>query len=304
MIELTDIAYVRSGTADATEAVRFATKIVGLQYMGAEDGVHYLRGDKRHHCLAFVEGRSGVISSGFSVADEAALRQAEEELRLAGVSTERGSDEEARSRRVGAFITFADPWGNQFDLVRDQVVDARPIAFSRPAGITDFGHLCVDAPDIREAYAWWSTLFNVRISDWIGDAAALTRIDKVHHKFAIFRGERPGLCHMNFQVESLDDVMRSWHFLEREGVEIEFGPGKHPTSTSVFIYFKGPEGLTYEYSYGVQLIDDATWRPRYFDPTVVESLDMWAGPAQRPSSQPQLPADGNPALAATSRVDF
>lgn len=304
MIELTDIAYVRSGTADATEAVRFATEVVGMQYMGAEDGVHYLRADKRHHCLAFVEGRSGVISSAFSVADEAALRRAEKELAFAGVEVRRGTTEEARSRRVGAFITFSDPWGNRFDLVRDQVMDARPIAYSRPAGIMEFGHMCVDAPDVSEAYEWWSKHFNVRITDWIGAGAALTRIDEVHHKFAIFRGDQPGLCHMNFQVESIDDVMRSWHFLEREGVEIEFGPGKHPTSTAVFIYFKGPEGLTYEYSFGVQLIDDATWLPRYFDPTIVESLDMWGGPAKRPSTLPQLPADGGAALVSASRVDF
>ena len=49
MIELYDIAYVRSGTSDATEAVRFATKIVGMQYQGAENGVHYLRAD--HRCV-------------------------------------------------------------------------------------------------------------------------------------------------------------------------------------------------------------------------------------------------------------
>lgn len=77
------------------------------------------------------------------------------------------------------------------------------------------------------------------------------RFDPVHHKLAVFQGEQPGLCHINFQVDSLDDVMRSWHFLEAHGVEIEQGPGRHPQSTAVFVYFKGPEGLTYEYSWGV-----------------------------------------------------
>ena len=103
----------------------------------------------------------------------------------------------------------------------------------------------------------------MRVSDWIGDKACLIRIDPVHHKFAVFQGDRPGLCHMNFQVETLDDVMRSWHFLQEQGVEIEMGPGRHPQSTAVFLYFKGPEGFTYEYSWGVRRIeDDATWRPR------------------------------------------
>lgn len=299
MIELTDIAYVRSGTADATEAVRFATEIVGMQYMGTEDGVHFLRADQRHHCLAFVEGRSGVISSGFTVTDQAALDRAIEELEMAGVPVEIGTPDEARSRRVEAFISFSDPWGNRFDLVRDQVTDARTIDFSRNAGITEFGHLCVDAPDVREAYEWWRSLFNVRISDWVGGVAALTHIDEVHHKFAIFRGDKPGLCHINFQVETLDDVMRSWHFLERNEVEIEMGPGKHPTSTAIFIYFKGPEGLTYEYSYGVQLVDDDTWVPRYFDATTPESADMWGGSFQHPSTQFQLPSSATASASVT-----
>ena len=42
---------------------------------------------------------------------------------------------------------------------------------------------------------------------------------------------------MNFQVATLDDVMRNWHFLQDSGVEIEMGPGRHPQSTAVFLYF-------------------------------------------------------------------
>ncbi|AII11004.1 MULTISPECIES: VOC family protein [Rhodococcus] len=294
MIELIDIQYVRSGTANAAEAVRFATEIVGMEYRGAENGVHYLRADQRHHCLAFVEGESGVLSSGLSVADSAALIAADEELTAAGIRTRWGTPEECHSRHVREFLEFSDPWGNRFDLVVDPETDVAPINFSRPAGITEFGHLCVDAPDPRKAYEWWSSLFNMKISDWIGNKAALIRFDPVHHKFAIFQGERPGLCHINFQVESIDDVMRSWHVLVNNGVEIEQGPGRHPQSGAIFIYFKGPEGLTYEYSFGVRRIeDDAAWTPRYFDPSLPHSIDMWAGPTQRASTQYQILADSH-----------
>src|SRR6266852_253893 len=105
MIILTDIAYVRSGVADLDAAVRFATDIVGLELAApAEAGVARLRADHRHHCLALVEGPSGVIASGFSVADTAALAAAETELERAGISVRRGSAEQARSRRVREFI--------------------------------------------------------------------------------------------------------------------------------------------------------------------------------------------------------
>ncbi len=290
MITLTDIAYVRSGVADLDTATRFATEIVGLELASpTEIGVAHLRADHRHHCLALVEGPSGVISSGFSVADSDALAAAETELERSGIAVRRGSAAAARSRRVREFIAFDDPFGNRLALVSQQETVARPVSFTRPAGITEFGHLCLDAPDVHEAYRFWSTRFNARVSDWIGDSACLLRIDPVHHKLAVFRADEPGLCHVNFQVASIDDVFRSWHFLVEHGVEIEMGPGRHPQSTAIFLYFLGPEGFTYEYSFGVRRIeDDAGWIPRTFDPREPGSIDMWLGPVRRVCSQAQL----------------
>ena len=292
MIELKDIAYVRSGAADLRTAVDFASDIVGLELVKEEDGVAYLRADHRHHCLAFVEGRSGVLSTGFTLADVDALADAETELARAGLTVERGSKEGARSRHVHDYLTFDDPFGNRVDLVVGQVTMPTPVKFNRPAGITEFGHVCFDAPDVYEAGRFWSRTFNAEVSDWVTDGACLMRIDPVHHKLAVFKGDRPGLCHLNFQVESIDDVMRSWHFLEERNVEIEQGPGRHPQSTAVFLYFKGPEGLTYEYSFGVRRIEEGSaWEPRWFDPDEPGAIDMWLGPKARVSTQYQVPSD-------------
>jgi 2,3-dihydroxy-p-cumate/2,3-dihydroxybenzoate 3,4-dioxygenase len=290
MITLTDIAYVRSGVADLDAATRFATDIVGLELAApTELGVAHLRADHRHHCLALIEGASGIISSAFTVADSDALAAAETELERAGIASQRGSPAEAQTRRVREFIAFDDPYGNRIELVSQQETVARPVALTRPAGITEFGHFCLDAPDVHDAYRFWSTHFNARVSDWIGDAACLLRIDPVHHKLAVFRGDDPGLCHINFQVASIDDVFRNWHFLVEHGVEIEMGPGRHPQSTAIFVYFRGPEGFTYEYSFGVRRIEDeAAWVPRTFDPAEPGSIDMWLGPVRRVSSQRQL----------------
>lgn len=290
MIELTDIAYVRSGVADLDGAVDFATRIVGLQLMdGGEPGVAHLRADPRHHCLALVEGPSGVIASGFRVRDDDALALAETELETRGITVARGDAAQCRSRRVRAFVGFDDPFGNRIELTTGQQTIARPVEYGRRAGITEFGHLCLDAPDVAEAYRFWSTTFNARVSDWIGDAACLMRIDPVHHKLAVFQGEHAGLCHMNFQVAEIDDVFRNWHHLLDHGVEIEMGPGRHPQSGAVFLYFLGPEGFTYEYSFGVREIhDEAAWVPRYFDPAELGSIDMWLGPTSRPITQPQI----------------
>jgi 2,3-dihydroxy-p-cumate/2,3-dihydroxybenzoate 3,4-dioxygenase len=306
MITLTDIAYVRSGVADLAAATRFATEIVGLELAEAtEPGVAHLRADQRHHCLALVEGRSGVIASGFAVAGPDELDAAETELERGGITVRRGSAEEARSRRVREFIGFDDPFGNHLELVIQQESVARPVAFSRTAGITEFGHLCLDAPDVHDAHRFWSTRFNAKVSDWIGDKACLLRIDPVHHKLAVFQADTPGLCHMNFQVASIDDVFRNWHFLVDHDVQIEMGPGRHPQSTAIFLYFLGPEGFTYEYSFGVRRIeDDAAWTPRTFDPDEPGSIDMWLGPIKRVSSQRQLTDPAPAGTPAPSSSEF
>src|SRR5262245_66667536 len=79
--------------------------------------------------------------------------------------------------------------------------------------------------------------------------------------------------------------MRSYYFLREQGVRIVFGPGRHPTSGAVFVYFEGPDGMVYEYSTGVRLIkpdEEATYRPRQF-PFAPSSFCMWG-------SKPETPA--------------
>jgi 2,3-dihydroxy-p-cumate/2,3-dihydroxybenzoate 3,4-dioxygenase len=101
------------------------------------------------------------------------------------------------------------------------------------------------------------------------------RVNAIHHTIALAPGRGPGIHHVNHQVESNDDVLRSYYHLSGQRVPIVFGPGRHPTSGARFLYFKGPDGMVFEYSVGVDEIEDeATHRPRQFgfEPS---SLCMW-----------------------------
>lgn len=279
MIQLKDLAYVRIGTRDIEAQLDFAQDIVGLELIAREGDTAMLRADDRHHCVAFVQGdHVGTLANGFVLAGPAELEAAVAQLEADGVEVTRGTPEQARQRRVGDLIGFTTPGGTRVELVTGQVhVESRPVRWSRPAGITEFGHLGIEAPDVMAEYAFWTRHFNVRVSDWIGQNAALMRFDPVHHKLAIFK-DTTGLGHVNFQVDSLDDVMRSWRFLEANDVPILMGPGRHPQSTAIFLYFTGPEDVTWEYSHGVRLIhDDDAWIPRHFDTAEPDFIDMWRG---------------------------
>ena len=87
----------------------------------------------------------------------------------------------------------------------------------------------------------------------------------MHHSIALFPADAGRIQHINHQVETGDDVMRSYHFLKEKGVPITFGPGRHPSSSARFLYFEGPDGMVFEYSSGVKSIsDELLYRERQF----------------------------------------
>lgn len=281
MIELLDIRYVRLGTRDLAAARQFATRIVGLEVAGESKERLYLRSDDRDHTLCYFLGDPGEHIVGFEVESSAVLDAAALALKERGITSVRGDESACADRRVTDVLTFRDPTGNHIDLVVRPFHSGRRYFPSRDAGITGFSHVGLRSDDTARDEEFWTSVFNARVSDWIGPAPLL-RIDEVHHKIALFPSNHPGIQHINHQVASIDDIMRSLHFLNEHQIRIVFGPGRHPTSSAMFLYFEGPDGMVYEYSSGVRTIEDeAMYRPRQF-PFDSSSFCMWG-------SKPDIP---------------
>lgn len=276
MIDLHDIRYVRLGCSDLDESVGFATQILGLEVVDREPGAVYLRGDDRDHNICYLAGSEHGHVLGFEVASMAELDAAAAELERQGVGVRAGTVEECERRRVRGSVSFTDPTGNAIDLVARPAASSRRYFPSRDAGIYSFSHVGLRTTNPAVDEAFWTQQLGAKVSDWIGEAALL-RIDEVHHKIALFPSSFAGVQHINFQVESQDDIMQSWYFLQERGVRIAFGPGRHPTSGARFLYFYGPDGMIYEYSTGVRTIteeDEKTYVPRQF-PKENSSFCMW-----------------------------
>jgi len=272
MINIVGIRYCRLGTANLPGAVDYTRNIIGLEEVGRENGAVYLRGDNRDHNICYFAGDPADHTLGLEVETFEELDAAENKLREAGRPVRRGSDEEAAARRVMGFLNFEDPTGNSIDLVVRPFHSGRRYFPSRDAGITEFSHVGLKTSDAARDEGFWSGLFNIRANDRIGDAALMS-FDEVHHRIALFPTDHAGIQHINFQVESIDDIMRSYYFLTERQVQVRFGPGRHPTSGAMFLYYEGPDGMTYEFSSGVRNVDE-TWRPRQL-PFKDESFCMW-----------------------------
>jgi 2,3-dihydroxy-p-cumate/2,3-dihydroxybenzoate 3,4-dioxygenase len=268
MINLQRVSYVRLGTRDIEGAIRFATDVLGLEIAEVSKGAIYFKSDEREHTLCYFEGDPHDQAVAFEVGSRAALSAASSELERLGRPVHAGTPSEAEARKVREFIAFNDPTGNRIELVWRPAHSGARYHGTRDAGITGFSHVGLCTTDAARDEAFWTQVCNARVSDRVGDAPLL-RINEVHHSIAMFPTDRAGIQHINHQVESADDVMRSFRFLKERQVRIVFGPGRHPSSSARFLYFEGPDGMVFEYSSGVKMIaDELLYRERQltFDP--------------------------------------
>jgi 2,3-dihydroxy-p-cumate/2,3-dihydroxybenzoate 3,4-dioxygenase len=250
--------------------------MLGLSPVGLEGNLRYYGSDERDHTLAVFAGDPSQQTVGFEVGSLEKLDAAAGALDDFGIAAHWGGASECAQRRVEAFIAFRDPSGNSIDLVTGPAPSrgARPPELA-PC-ITGFSHVGLCSTDAPRDERFWVDVLGARVSDRIGEAALL-RIDEVHHRVALFPASRSGIQHINHQVGSIDDLMGAWYRLLKAGVRIVFGPGCHPTSGAVLLYFVGPDGMVYEYSTGVRTFpadEEATYRPRQF-PLAPESFCAW-----------------------------
>ncbi|MFA5685202.1 MAG: VOC family protein [Lysobacteraceae bacterium] len=265
MIALRDVCYVRLGTTDLDAARDYATTILGLEVAERSTRAVSLRSDHRAHTLTYFEGDPAAHTLAFEVDRREQLDEAAATLERLGHRVRQGSAVDAEQRRVRAFIGFDDPTGNAIELAWRPETGAGRYRGARDAGITGFSHVGLCSTDVERDERFWTTVCNARVSDRIGDAPLL-RIDRVHHKIALFPSDRAGIQHINHQVASVDDIQRSHNLIREHGIAVVFGPGKHPTSSARFLYFEGPHGMVYEYSSGVcEISDELLYRERQFE---------------------------------------
>lgn len=274
MIKLADVSYVRLGTRDLEGATHFATEYLGLDVAERTGGSVYFKSDAREHTLCYFEGDPADQVVCFEVEGRGDLDEAAAQLEALGHLVRRGTPQEADLRKVSDFIAFRDPSGNLIELAWRPAHSGRRYHGMRDAGVTGFSHVGLCSSDTVRDELFWTRVTNAKVSDRIGDAPLL-RIDEVHHTIALFPSARPGIQHINHQVESSDDIMRSYRFLRERQVKMVFGPGRHPTSTAKFLYFEGPDGMVFEYSSGVrEIADELLWRERQY-PFEPKGFCMW-----------------------------
>jgi 2,3-dihydroxy-p-cumate/2,3-dihydroxybenzoate 3,4-dioxygenase len=246
--------------------------IFGLQQVAGENGELAFRSDDRFRTVSLSSDQDDGASIGIEVWDDAALQVIGERLREHDFAVRPASAPECRRRYVQAALLADDASGNRIDLVTRPTRSGRRYFPPRDAGIVQFQGIGLRSTDHDRDLAFWR-LLGAEVTDWVGDIAYL-RIDKLHHRIALYPSQRSGLLYAAFEVEALDQIMQNGYFMQENQVQIVQGPGRQSASRQIFLHVEGPDGLIFSYVTGMAEIGDKLRPARQF-PLTTTSLCNW-----------------------------
>ncbi len=264
VIEVEQLRYVRLGTRNLPAAIDFAQRILGLQLIERNDEHATFRSDFRDHTLVYEAGDPSQQSIGLELRSEAALDSAVAALAAHGITATPADGPALRARKARAMASFRDRSGNTFELVVRPETSGWRYFPSRDAGVTGLAAVALRTTANGADEALWTTLFNGRVSDWVGDAAYIGFGD-VHHPLALYPSGRAGVLAVEYAVEGMNQVMQAMYFLQSAQVKIMHGPGRRPSSGQIFLTFAGPDDMLFSYvAEGTTVADKGAHRPRQF----------------------------------------
>ena len=283
-----DIVQVGVGVPDRERFENFARDLLGFSASRSADGsVSYLRPDSYPYRIAAYTAPQPVLQYiGFDVGGREQLAVWETRLTDEGIAWRRSGPKECAERHVSDFIEFEDPDGHMLALSYGFEVSKDPVTCTRDLRVLGLGHVLLTVADTQRSHDFYTRVLGFRLSDWINIdehiRLCFLRCNERHHSIAFapcMPGKSSRLQHVMFEVESLDDVMRSYHFLRTRKAPIGMGPGRHPNCQTVHVYVQTPGGFAVEFGWGHRRLDDSHEPIVY---PVGTPVDIWGGDIQSP----------------------
>lgn len=281
MIRYNKLGYVELNVSDLERSKAFYRDIVGLEYLGEGlNGSALFRCDEDRYSLVLHQKEpAGFHCVGWMLEDDSQFEVLHRALRDASVPFEELSASECATRHLGRATRMVEAHTKatmEFYLPES---DETFLFTSSHTKIQRLGHVVFHAVDSTAAISFFRDVLNFRESDILGEVAMFMRPfpNPYHHGLGINTGQ-PVFHHLNFMVSEIDDIGRGLNRLNKNNVPIVYGPGRHPPSDSVFLYFLDPDGMTLEYSFGMEEFPETDPRPARTLPPTMESVDTWGAP--------------------------
>jgi 2,3-dihydroxy-p-cumate/2,3-dihydroxybenzoate 3,4-dioxygenase len=261
---------------------RFYEEVVGLRSIGSnQDGSEsFLCGTDDCVLVLHESPVPGFRSIGLALEDASAFDGLQQRLGAHGVAYDEVPQEECEARGLARAWRIAEPnTGAAFEFTSSGGASVQHGFVPTVARIQRLGHVVFSTPRRAETVEFMQRVLQFATSDDIEDLITFMRPppSPYHHGVGVGRGPYHGLHHVNFMVSEIDDIGKALNRFKRENVPVVFGPGRHVASNSVFLYFLDPDGLTLEYSFGMEEFAAFSPREPRVLPPVPESIDCWGG---------------------------
>ncbi|WP_017776860.1 VOC family protein [Paraburkholderia kururiensis] len=277
------LGYVALGVTDVKRSADFARDIVGLEPSGiGENGDHFFRCGPDRHCVVLAPAKeAGFKRAAWDLETMEDVDRAFHHFDQLGFKPAWLAQEEkaALNLTISPAFRVRDPFtGALFEYYSgmDQTIVKFP---ERLAKIQCLGHTAISHPDMHGAIRHFVKHFGFVVSDYVGEYVTFVRAfpNPFHHSFGVggSRSGKPHFNHINFMVTDIDDIGRLQYRLQRNNVKIVFGPGRHPTSDSIFLYFLDPDGMSWEYSFGMEMFPEVGARSARSMSARPEDFDVW-----------------------------
>ena len=274
------LGYLALNVTDLDRSTAFYRDMVGLSVTEEQPGeIALLRcTDQHHEIVLYPAETAGVKRMAFQMESSEDLDAAGEALRVLGIAVETVDESEARALHLNKAIRYRVPGAELPIELYDEMTEA-PSPQQTVTNITRLGHIVLQAKEWESTYSWLVDHANFRISDFVDGQTAFLRPfpNPLHHSLALGKSKTTHLHHFMFMVSDIDDVGCAVNRFNNSGVPITFGPGRHVASTSIFLYFNDPDGMTVEYSFGMERFDEYSPRaPRQLEASL-KTVDSWGG---------------------------
>lgn len=279
------LGYVALNVTDVARTSEFTVDIVGLTAVGdMPGGAQAFRCSRDHHNLLLCPAsEAGLKRTSWELEDEENVLKAHAHFEAIGLKPTWVEAEEAASLGIlsgSPVFRMREPHGGAcfefFAKLQQKGRDFTPTHTK----IVRLGHVAYNVADCKTTSEFFEENMGFLVSDHVGDhMVSLMRAfpNPLHHSLGIgqSRTGKSGFNHMNFMVTDIDDIGRAYYRLKENNVDVVFGIGRHPTSDSIFIYFLDPDGLTWEYSFGMELFPEEGARAPRFMSVMPEDFDLW-----------------------------
>jgi len=280
------LGYVAINVSDIQRSRDFYEMTLGLQVseIGPAGEVSLRCSEDHHNIILYPSERAGLRRLGWQMESEDDLDRLVSALDALGLEPVAVDDAELGCLRQGRSFRIVEPFtGALTEFYAHQSSDFAAPFVPTVAKIQRLGHVVLTTPRYEEAVDFYERVLNFRVSDTIGERVTFMRCfpNPYHHSLGIGSSVQRGFHHINFMVSEIDDIGKAFWRFQKNDAPILYGPGRHPPSDSVFLYASDPDGITVEYSYGMEEFPEVAPREPRPLPNEQSSSDTWGGPPPR-----------------------